>query len=300
MKKTLLFAVLSYTFSLIGQANTYYPFPTSTAVWNFNVQAVCTSSGSTVEDYSIIINGDTTINSLTYHKLYTPFVQRNVSGICAVANDGYKGAIREDVTNKKVYIIWPQETTDFILYDFNLQVGDTITGALQMSGVVDTVISIDSALVGNTYRKRWNINSCYNISIIEGIGSTFGLIEKSPGCFTDFADFSLTCFQQGSQTTFPNTSSNCQTITSTIENTVEKQEIAIFPNPANGEIQLDFKGRRIKEVQLFNILGELIDVRQATNTNLMRIDNLPTGTVIVVTIDEGNQRTYHKIIISEQ
>tara|TARA_R110002049_G_scaffold246247_3_gene420260 strand:+ start:4654 stop:5553 length:900 start_codon:yes stop_codon:yes gene_type:complete len=299
MKKTILLSILTYTFTLIGQTNTYHPFPSNNAIWNFNANAVCLSSGSTVENFSIVMSGDTTINNVLYKKLQTPFVDRNMSGTCTVKNKGYQGAIREEASNKIVYLIKPQETTETLLFDFNLQIGDSIKGALD-GGMGDTVISIDSVLVGNNFRKRWNINTCYNISIIEGIGSNYGLIEPTPGCMSDIADFSITCFKEGTQVAYPNSVNNCQTITSLTTNNVNNEPISIFPNPANGEIQLDFKGRKIKEVLLFNILGEQIITKEVTNTNLLKIDNLPAGTVMVVTVDEDNQRTYHKIMVSER
>lgn len=58
----------------------------------------------------------------------------------------------------------------------------------------DTVQSIDSVLVGNTYLKRLIIKNCYNVHFIEGIGSVYGLLERSPGCVTDLPDYSLTYF----------------------------------------------------------------------------------------------------------
>lgn len=296
MKRTILLTILAYSFTLIGQTNTYHPFPTNNAVWNFNANAVCLTGGSTMESFSIIMTGDTTINGITYKKLQTPHVNRNMSGSCAFKNKGYQGAVREDASNKMIYLLKPQETSEQLLYDFNLQVGDSIKGVLDI-GMGDVVISIDSVLVRNSYRTRWNINSCYNISIIEGIGSTYGLVEPTPGCITDMADFSLSCFQEGTQAAYPSSVSNCQTITSLTTNNLNNEPISIFPNPANGEIQLDFKGKRVKEVLLFNILGEKIATREVSSSNLLKIDNLPIGTVMVVTVDEKNQRTYHKIIV---
>ncbi len=298
MKQSLLILIFACISSVFGQTNTYHSFPSSTAVWNFNVNAICLTSGSTTEDYSIILNGDTTINNLVYKKLHTPFIDRNMSGMCNVSDTGYRGALREDQTNKKVFYIKPQETAEQLLYDFTLSVGDSIKGVLDM-GMRETVNSIDSVLVGNTYRKRWNINTCYNISIIEGIGSTYGFFEASPGCITDMPDYTLTCFQGDSTATFPASSSNCQTITSITNNNLNTAPISVFPNPTKGEINIDFNDRKIKEVRLFNLLGERIETRDAINTNRLTIDNLPVGTIMIELIGENNQRSHHKIIVSE-
>jgi hypothetical protein len=298
MKKTLLLSILAYSFTLIAQTNTYHPFPTSNAVWNFGVYAICLTSGSASERYSIILDGDTAINNLQYKKLHTPFIDRNNTGTCNITNSGYRGAIREDVPNKKVFYIKPQETAEQLLYDFTLAVGDSIKGVLDM-GMGDTVIAIDSVLVGNNYRKRWIINSCYNVWMIEGIGSVYGLYEASPSCITDMPDYSLYCFQEGTNTVYPNSVNSCQTITLVTTNNLKTEPISIFPNPTNGEIQLDFKGKKVKEVMLFNILGEQIITKEVTNTNLLKINNLPIGTIMIVTVDEDNQRTYHKVIVRD-
>ncbi|MBK6397641.1 MAG: hypothetical protein IPF75_05100 [Bacteroidetes bacterium] len=53
-----------------------------------------------------------------------------------------------------------------MLYDFNLEVGDTVHGYLGswlFSNNLDTVTAIDSILVGNSYRKRWSICPNYDI-----------------------------------------------------------------------------------------------------------------------------------------
>lgn len=298
MKQSILILLFACISSLIGQTNIYHSFPSNTAIWNFNASAICLTSGSTVENYSIIFDGDTTINNSIYIKLAIPYVDRSSFGMCSVKNNGYQGAIREDASTKKVYHIKPQQTTEQLLYDFTLQVGDSITGILDI-GMGDTVISIDSVLVGNNYRKRWTINTCYNISIIEGIGSTYGLLEGSPGCITDMPDYSLTCFQGDSTAIFPTSSSSCETITSITNNNLNRSPITVFPNPTKGEINIDFNDRKIKEARLFNLLGELIETRNATNSNRITINNLPIGTLVIELIDESNESSHQKIIVTE-
>jgi len=101
-------------------------------------------------NYSYTFSGDTLINNLTYHKLTTPFAKPYVGG------SGYRGAIRQDIVAKKVFFIPLREISEKVLYDFTLQVGDTVKVKPYYSPR-DTVQSIDSVLVGNTFRKRWQI-----------------------------------------------------------------------------------------------------------------------------------------------
>ncbi|MEQ8909500.1 MAG: hypothetical protein RIC95_09935 [Vicingaceae bacterium] len=199
MKKLLLIlSIIISTSTAFAQTNLYHSFPDSNVVWNFNLQHYCFSIGGANEDYSITITGDTMISNQTYQKVETPYVQSNVSGNCNVYTSGYKGAIREDIGAKKVYFMPPNQNVEELLYDFSLQVGDSLKGYLE-GGQNPTIVAIDSVLVGNSYRKRWMIdtNKFYPTYIIEGIGSTFGLLHQITLKIANFPNYRLNCFQHG-------------------------------------------------------------------------------------------------------
>lgn len=265
MKTLLLSFTLISILALNAQTSTYHQFPDSNAVWNYNYQLFCFSNGIANEFYSIEMSGDTVINNLNYQKLSIPYLQSQSTGTCGGYPIGYKGAIREDIPAKKVYIVPPSSNTEELLYDFNLQVGDTVKGYLESFTGYDVVQSIDSVLVGNSYRKRWDVNNCYFIYFIEGVGSTYGLLEPSPSCVTDFADISLSCFQENGRTLLPDTITSCNLITSIQEEKVQT-DVRFYPNPFSGSSQIqisqnlinasltisDLKGRMIKRIANIN------------------------------------------------
>ena len=298
MKKLLLLIAIISALSTKAQTTVYHPFPDSNAIWNFHLYLYCFSNGTADEYYSITFSGDTLISNQTYHKLSTPFVQSFSTGTCGEINTGYKGAIRQDAANKKVFYIPPAESTEQLIYDFNMQVGDTVRGFIETNAFpTDIVQSIDSVLVGNTYRKRWNINSCYNIYFIEGIGSTYGLIERSPGCITDQADYSITCFQQDGHTLYPDTTTSCKLITSMNSVKKELSVLIILPNPSNGSFTVDFEqAMNIKEVRLTDLLGNIILQQQTNNQTKIKINNLQSGTYFLTIIDNDNRAMTRKII----
>ena len=303
MKKILLVSFTLITFFVNGQTSVYHPFPDSNAVWNIDGECFCTYSPyppySGYEIYSITISADTIINSQTYHKLKIPFVQTDGSSCnLFVTTSGYTGAIREDTTNKKVFFVPPSENTEQLLYDFTMQVGDTVKGYLENYVYAkDIVQSIDSVLVGNSYRKRWNINGSgyYNMQLIEGIGSTYGLIEPSP-IGLDGNQYSITCFRQNGQSLYPDTTSNCGLITSVNSIGKTSNEIKIFPNPSQGSFTIDFDKAEIEEIQLMDILGNIILRQKNINQTQINIDNLNSGIYILTIIDKGNKTTNRKII----
>ncbi|MBC7864853.1 MAG: T9SS type A sorting domain-containing protein [Bacteroidia bacterium] len=298
MKKNYFYFLLLLNLFVKAQTSVYHPMPDSNAVWNIHYVQYCFVNGMGDEYYSITISGDTLINGQVYHKFFTPYVQSFSTGTCGFNSLGYNGAYRDDTLQKKIFYIPPSDTTEQLLYDFTMQVGDTLKGFLKsgsFSWATDTVQSVDSVLIGGSYRKRININNWYNVSLIEGVGSIYGLIIPSPGYITDMPSFDLTCFTQNGQALYPNTSINCQLITS--ENSIDKDlpEVKIFPNPSNGSFAIDFGKTCFKEIWLTDICGRLICFQKTTNQTLIYINDLPNGTYILRLDGENNIPVYRKI-----
>ena len=282
MKKLLFLLTILLTMSSMAQ--TYYPFPDSNAQWNIHMLQM--GWPPVEENYSIIISGDTLINGLLYQKL-------------SIVNPvWYKGAIRQDSINRKVFIIPPAALTEELLYDFTMQVGDTVQGYIETYHARDVVESIDTVLVGNNYRKRWKINSGYNIYFIEGVGSTYGLVEPSPGTIVDAPDFSISCFRQNNITIYPDTVSSCELITSVKPVEAQNDQLKMYPNPSHGSITIEFdKSMNIKEIRLTDLPGKIILEQQTGGRTKMEITNLQNGLYILTVIDKDNYLTNKKIII---
>ncbi|MBP1664601.1 MAG: hypothetical protein H6Q19_1741, partial [Bacteroidetes bacterium] len=264
-------------------------FPEKNATWNFHCSLIG-MSGDFNENYSISISGDTTINTQTYHKLTTPFAN-------TIALRGYKGAIRQDIAAKKVYFVPRNEKTEQLLYDFTLQIGDTVKGYLQANlSQKDTIKSIDSVLVGNSYRKRWLVNSNYNIYFIEGLGSTYGLFEQSPGSTPDFPDFSINCYRENSQTLYPDSQTNCELISSVKRIEANSNQIRILPNPQNGSLQIEFNNTDIIEIKIIDLSSKVIFQQSTTNMKTILIDRLQSGLYILTGKDKTNRLITKKLI----
>jgi hypothetical protein len=188
-----------------------------------------------------------------------------------------------------VYYLSPKDSIERLLYDFNMKVGDTVKGYLESwTSPADVVKSIDTVLVGKTYRKRWYINSCYGIYIIEGIGSTYGLFELSPGCVTDMANFSLTCFRQNGNTLYPDTA-NCRLITSVNHPDNISEQINIFPNPSSGSFTVELTNADIKEILITSLPGNIILKEEVNKQSKITICQLLRGTYILAAIDKNGR-----------
>ena len=135
-----------------------------------------------VYDYYYILEGDTVIAGKNCLKMYSENKDNQVE-------IRYEGALYEEPYEEvgKVYCFYPEENEATVLYDFDCQVGDTLT-----IGNVNLVTqAIDSVSVVGMSRKRYDFQAQMQeendepfvigiVSWIEGIGSTKDFFNMIP------------------------------------------------------------------------------------------------------------------------
>ena len=134
------------------------------------------------------------------------------------------------------------------------------------------VDSIDSVLIDNNYHRRIHIteSGAEPVSIIEGVGSTAGLLN--PLSYFENAG-SLECFRINNRTVFPDTNLTCSFITS-VKNP-ESHRFNIFPNPTTGKIY--FSGE-INNLELYNFPGEKVArFDDLSSSEVIDLNGLSTG-----------------------
>jgi hypothetical protein len=262
-------------------------------------------------EYSYTISDDTLINNTVYHKIMktghdfsmTYYANPSPHWVCdhsvAYGNyTNYTGALREDISLKKVFFIPPSDTALQLLYDFNLNVGDSLKGYLSLCNDCSKVTSIDSILINTTYRKRWNFqySGQPGYSIIEGIGSSCGLLNP----YTNFEYFSnLDCFSQNGQTLYPfySASAACALLTSIGENSKEQNALTIFPNPSNGLFQLSANNSDFINVEVTNLLGTIIKKSEIKNGSFeLDLSNESQGIYFVRVSDNKGKSVVRKVV----
>ncbi len=199
MRKILIITQIMFSFTYVSKSQDYFSFPEEDAVWNHFFE---TCEGTKLDYYystyyALGLYGDTTINSLEYSKLY--LLEDSVYN----SNAELQGYIRED-SLKRVYYVGPNfwghyEEDEVLLYDFSVSVGDTIDYGIWEGTVIK---SIDSVLIGDSYRKRFCVWENYDY-YIEGIGSTNGLLFP----ITDipvkvYTNWDLVCFKHFNEVLF--------------------------------------------------------------------------------------------------
>lgn len=254
--------LLPFLISLIGfssakvNAQTYY-FMNDSASWKVDFYGYTIECFGHCYEWEYFISGDTIINSnsfkkirMNYHSIWNQqYSSKNV------------GAIREDVANKKVYFrSFYNDTTQYLLYDFDLNVGDTFPSTyLYEEGPFPVVDSIDYIQIANESHKRcwFTSESIQPVYLLEGVGSVYGLLENLYGNFEGANE--LTCFEVGDVllfSAFDTSSTGCHVeIPLSTQNTNNPASIQINNNLNEGLLTItNLRGDKIS-ISIFDELG---------------------------------------------
>lgn len=224
----------------------YHKFIEPGKIWREKVEFF--SGAWFLDEYQLTV--DTTINGNTYKKL--EMISSTDPG---VQLPYYSAAIREDTIAKKVYIVFPSYTSELLLYDFNLQIGDThiIHHCFYLSPIPTNpgTFTVDSM---GTYidqygltRKVWYLNYSHVgvvARVVEGVGSNTGIFTYS--ChFNAWSD--LICVHDDSLVFYVNDSpfnNYCVPFipAGTSEKKITSFKPVAYPNPTTGKLSITIEG----------------------------------------------------------
>lgn len=288
--------VLNFIFIFLTKASSqnYIPFPDSSTNWNVSWNdADCNINNLRNGSYSYFINGDTIINSTTYHKIFR-------SGLCAQccpspyfgSLNGYMGGFKNDSINKKVLLIIPGSNTEEVLYNFNLNIGDRINGRLPDGCPDAIIISIDSILINSNYHHRYNFSggSCVG-ALIEGIGSTLGLLE--PFLTTEGGGI-LNCMQYNNIIYYSDTMGSCNIIDFVPENRIDRNRFTLIRY--DEKINIHFVNDIIFEtnfsISVYDILGRQVFYSQTPAYDFSIF--VKCSNIYILKITNGKNVNYQK------
>ncbi|NOU47076.1 MAG: T9SS type A sorting domain-containing protein [Bacteroidales bacterium] len=247
MKKkiSITLTVVFIGFSLFGQG-----FISPEKQWN--VRLVGFPGAFSTEIFKIA--GDSTIDTISYSKIWASYD--------SLETWSFQGLLRE---NAKVVYFLPPQAGEGILYDFNLEIGDTayvINAFCTDAEVPIYVTDIDTVEYFGVSRKRWHLgeNGIADEYWVEGIGSLNGpLYTKYWYCIV-CPVWELLCYHQNDELLFRFPGEiECYQNTVGIEESFGKNNISIKPNPVKKgnsiEILADIYPKRI---DIYNPSGVLI------------------------------------------
>lgn len=221
--------------------------------------------------------GDTVLNGTQYSKVYYTVTDYENP------DDVYIGGLRED-DMKQIYFFpvsqilptisghtFPDNTNEHLIYTFNnLEVGQILP--INADDRQIRVLSVDSILVGDTYRKRYGIENMHIHSYeywIEGIGSTSELLSAFTFEF-EWSFFTL-CFEN-TETYYvnsPDGENYCYYMVG-----IDSQDIQyfkIYPNPSSGILSIYSLPAEKTAIKVINPQGQII-LRTVVNGEVNQID----------------------------
>ncbi len=268
----------------------YFRFPTSDAVWNYKI----VGSLSYPYEWPVIdsLGQETTIGSHQYIEVYT----------AAHGSSNIVGAIREDTLTKKVY--FHNFTNEIVLYDFSLEVGDTIHYTTNLWYSLDyfkVVNSVDLISINGQDRKIWHLSNSYldmSDVWIEGIGSVSrnGLLyPNNPDIVMDASNLYFGCFKH--DTIVYINSSICAGTCPCMDWLVKvdefdnlNKEIILHPNPTTGKVNLELdKSYTDVKINVRTIEGKLVQTIDTVNDNISFEINGSAGMYFVEVISKGEK-----------
>lgn len=242
MKKLLVILMMHAGLSMIilksTMAQGIVKFPDSNAYWHETYQWAPSPyyyNGVGTTYYT----RDTIINQQVYHKLENIRMDVFCTDI-VISGPNYVGAFREDTITRQAFYIYPNDTEEFIFFDFSLNSGDTIPPCFYTDFLQESIVTgLDSIITSDgVYRKRWffmNDTSGSTSYIIEGIGNSFGLLNPIGVCYESCNR--LICFEKDSSTFWINPwNVDCSIPSDTcVQTHVElldtNSEFEVYPNP---------------------------------------------------------------------
>ena len=235
LKPLFLLVFLITTLTLTAQS--YLPMAVDSSYWLLSDNYNCRNFGLISDERRVdyYLYGDTTISSINYKKVYRRTGYKSFCGDTIPPSYSpfqLYGVMRDDTLNKKVYAILFQNLNgtscpinqEFMLYDFDLQVGDSIKTNDWC------ILSVDEEIISTNHTTTFSISNVKNFQLgnilnglylYEGIGSFLGLYEMIWISVSGVQQV-LVDYCRGS----------CDLITTIDEKNKLQEQVSVYPNPS--------------------------------------------------------------------
>lgn len=239
--------------------------------WSENIVFVelpCTNQYQTI----YYLNGDSTVAGQTYQKLYRRgeklrhVYQASPGGATACAApvvyfNEFNLLIRQEM--QRLYVYHP-DYGDTLLYDFDLEVGDTVSATINHFPV-QVVSSIDSIAFGNGYRKVFHLGNTF---LIEGMGSNNGLKQflNSHNDLENPLSLYNRCYRNN-HGTYTSDGESCYWTMDVSETALPHAVLNAFPNPTENLVKItsSISLQDIQSVEVTDLLGKIVPATYLTS-----------------------------------
>ncbi|HRY32189.1 MAG TPA: hypothetical protein P5531_04410 [Bacteroidales bacterium] len=246
-----------------SQENTYL---SSNPVWR--ITSICNTGGYCIqnEDYNYFTDGDTLVGQVQYKMMYrkgegsyfwmsAPPVPPGCSGTYWYINPQPSFLLRSE--GKQMYIRELADTAEHLLYDFDLEAGDSLPLTYNNFSNNVYVSFVDSFPTPQGYRKKFSLSGdTWSQYLLEGIGHDMGLTE--PLQIPLECGYQLTCFSLDDTACYPAIGPGCNLPVGHEEKDLD-DAFSMLPNPASSVVILQSKYLlQGATLSVFNCYGQKI------------------------------------------
>jgi hypothetical protein len=300
MKYFFTFLLFFSVFISKGQSGNYID---STSTW---YEFFGASDGINIykDNNRYFIEGDTTISGTVYYKLYWDKLDSIFDAftdtflLVNFYQHVYQGGLRED-SLKRFYLYYPGQSSESLLFDFNLNVGSALPNMISNYGCVNppyVIQSIDTMYLGSTIVKHYNLPpSIFNKSLYEGIGASGGFIWQGSLCTMFESGACLIAYKKGSDSLFIN---NCGQAITALAETSKEEEVKIYPNPTHDEIRVQISPEAFNAYRVIDDKGveQLRGEIDAIGLTIISLRELKSGHYTITLKNLSGRESTRKIV----
>ena len=297
--------------------------PTDSTMYVYRVSVPSGIGQFHIRDLVVKIKGDTVLNNKTYSKIYYSWALYDTN--YNSPNNLLHCFMRSD-TNKKVYARYPitynGDTSDILLYDFGLNVGDTFDIRVFGSLSFDTNYCHKSfkhiVTIKSTYWDEfWNSNSTTLEMESIGTETTYPYFQFSEFygyshmllynelhfynlCYWGVADSifgaNRNCVWHKGKWEFP-----CDLYGIGINETETSFNVMLNPNPFSNQAELSFEQGVFNEFQLIDILGNIVyqcPIEYSSSSITIHRNGMARGFYLGRLLGNTNKQAIIKIVIN--
>lgn len=270
-----------YLLPNFGNAQSYVPLVVDSTHWFLEEPFMGPPPYDYIEYYLL---GDTVVSSINYKKIY--FRQELANNHNSMVSQySLYALIREDTLARKVYAILLQNirtsflcptNQELLIYDFSVQIGDTLKKddlCIQMFDETISNVTANNYWI-NTYRYTFQSNTC---DLYEGIGSSFGLLEPIFSSVSGPQHLLIDYCRGGL--------SNCKYYNVGIDSPSIDNDLKIYPNPTSNYLTIE-SNINYHTINIYNLSGRIVKTQNASMQ--ISVLELPKGMYFIQLVADKN------------